>query len=67
MRCKAICRNFDRECEFLQGAFNGAAFNMALLFQNRYANFQRNKYHLDSLLIDEIFRKGRQKRIRTPR
>ena len=35
MRCKAICRDFDRECEFLQGTNNGAAFNklMALSLQ----------------------------------
>ena len=26
MRCKVICRDFDRECEFLQGTYNGAAF-----------------------------------------
>ena len=30
MRCKAIYRDFDRECEFLQGTYNGAAFNTAL-------------------------------------
>ena len=29
-RCKAICRDFDRECEFLQGTYNGAALIMAL-------------------------------------
>ena len=33
MRCKAIGRDFDRECEFLQGTYNGAAFDMALLLQ----------------------------------
>ena len=32
MRCKAICRDFDRECEFLQGTYNGAAFNMDRYF-----------------------------------
>ena len=39
MRCKAIGRDFDRGCEFLQGTYNGAAFNMALLLQKRLHNF----------------------------
>ena len=45
MRCKAICQDFDRECEFLQGTYNGTAFNMAL----------PNEYYLDSLL--EVYAK----------
>ena len=35
MRCKAIGRDFDRECEFLQSTYNGAAFDMALPLQKR--------------------------------
>ena len=50
MQFKAICRDFDRECEFLQGTYNGAAFNMALPVQKPLRNFQCNEYHLDSLI-----------------
>ena len=39
MRCKAICPDFDRECEFLQGTYNGAAFNMAPPVQKPLRNF----------------------------
>ena len=38
MRCKVIGRDFDRECEFLQGRYNGAAFNIALLLQKWLRN-----------------------------
>ena len=33
MRCKVIGRDFDRGCEFLQGTYNSAAFDMALWLQ----------------------------------
>ena len=39
MRCKAIGRDFDRECEFLQSTYNGAAFDMALPLQKRVTQF----------------------------
>ena len=51
VRCKAICLYFDRECEFLQGTCNGAAFNNALPVQKPLRNFQCNEYYFDSLLV----------------
>ena len=53
MRCKAIGRDFDRECEFLQGTYNGAVFNMALPLQKRLRNFHCSEYRLDSAVRGE--------------
>ena len=39
MRCKAIGRDFNCECAFLQGTYNGAAFDMTLPLQKRLRNF----------------------------
>ena len=39
MRCKAIGRDFDRGCGFLQDTYNDAAFNTALPLQKRLRNF----------------------------
>ena len=51
MRCKAIGRDFDRECEFLQGTYNGAAFDMALPLQKR---LRKNNSHDGGCLEEEV-------------
>ena len=51
MHCKAIGRNLDCGCRYLQDTYNGAAFKMALPLQKLLCNFQCYEYHLDSLLM----------------
>ena len=39
MRCRAIGRNFDCGCWFLQDTYNGVTFNMTLSLQKQLRNF----------------------------
>ena len=54
MRCEAICRDFDCECEFLQGTYNVKVPHSIWHFRSktRYAICQCNEYNLDLLMLN---------------